>query len=68
VRVRITLIAYGAHLGRGDLSRSGFTDEQGKFSPSAQRATRHSGEYKLFAWENVPIDAPQEKSRIPEAV
>jgi hypothetical protein len=56
VRVRITLIAYGAHLGRGDLSRSGFTDEQGKF----HLRNVAPGEYKLFAWEDVPIDAPQD--------
>jgi hypothetical protein len=56
VRVRITLIAYGKHLGRGDLSRFGFTDEQGKF----HLRNVAPGEYKLFAWEDVPIDAPQD--------
>jgi len=56
VRVRITLIAYGAHLGRTDLSRSGFTDEQGKF----HLRNVAPGEYKLFAWEDAPSGAPQD--------
>ena len=56
VRVRITLIAYGKHLGRDDLSRSGFTDDQGK----CHLRNVAPGEYKLFAWEDAPIDAPQD--------
>jgi hypothetical protein len=56
VRVRVTLIAYGKHLGRGDLSRSGFTDEQGKF----HLRNVAPGEYKAFAWEDVPVGAPQD--------
>ena len=56
VRVRITLIAYGKHLGRSDLSRFAFTDEQGKF----HLRNVAPGEYKIFAWEDVPIGAPQD--------
>jgi hypothetical protein len=56
VRVRITLIAYGSHLSRSDLSRFGFTDEQGKF----HLRDVAPGEYKVFAWEDVPIGAPQD--------
>jgi hypothetical protein len=56
VRVRITLIAYGKQLGRSDLSRFGFTDEQGKF----HLRNVAPGEYKVFAWEDVPMGAPQD--------
>jgi hypothetical protein len=56
VRVRVTLIAYGTHLDRSDLSRSGFSDEQGKF----HLRNIAPGEYKVFAWEDVPIGAPQD--------
>jgi Carboxypeptidase regulatory-like domain len=56
VRIRITLIAYGNHLSRTDLSRSGFTDEQGKF----HLRNVAPGEYKVFAWEDVPVGAPQD--------
>lgn len=55
-RVRVTLIASGKQLGRGDLSRSGFTDEQGKF----QVKNIAPGDYEIFAWEDVPIGAPQD--------
>ncbi len=56
VRVRVTCIPYGNHLGRGDLSRFAFTDEKGFFRmPSVP-----PGEYKLFAWEDVPMGAPQD--------
>jgi len=50
------LIAYGSHLGRTDLSRPGFTDEQGKF----HLRNVAPGEYKIFAWEDVPVGAPQD--------
>jgi hypothetical protein len=50
------LIAYGNHLGRTDLSRSGFTDEQSKF----HLRNVAPGEYKVFAWEDVPVGAPQD--------
>jgi len=56
MRVRVTLIAYGTHLGRADLSHSGFTEEQGKF----HLRNVAPGEYKVFAWEDVPIGAPQD--------
>jgi protocatechuate 3,4-dioxygenase beta subunit/uncharacterized protein (DUF2141 family) len=56
VRVRVTLIAYGNHLSRIDLSRSGFTDEEGKF----HLRNVAPGEYRIFAWEDVPIGAPQD--------
>jgi len=56
VRVRVTLIAYGKLLGRGDLSPSGFTDEQGKF----HLKNIAPGDYEIFAWEDVPVGAPQD--------
>ena len=52
VRVLVTLIAYG----RRDLSQSGFTGEQGKFHLRGVAP----GEYKIFAWEDVPFGAPQD--------
>jgi hypothetical protein len=56
VRVRVTLIASGNHLGRSDLSRYGFTDEQGKFHIREVPP----GEYKAFAWADAPFGAPQD--------
>lgn len=56
VRVRVTLIAYGSHSGRMDLSHSGFTDEQGKF----HLRNVAPGDYRVFAWEDVPVGAPQD--------
>jgi hypothetical protein len=56
VRVRITLIAYGSHLGRNDLSRFAFSDEQSKF----HLRNVAPGEYLVFAWEDVPTGAPQD--------
>ncbi len=55
-RVRVTLIAYGSHLGRTDLANFGFADEQGKFHLRSVAP----GEYKVFAWEDVPAGAPQD--------
>jgi hypothetical protein len=55
-RVRVTLIASGNHLGRSDLSRYGFTDEQGKFHIREVPP----GEYKAFAWSDAPFGAPQD--------
>ena len=56
VRVRVTLIASGNHLGRSDLSRYAFTDEQGKFHvPDVP-----PGEYQAFAWSDAPFGAPQD--------
>jgi hypothetical protein len=41
--------------GRGDLLRSSFTDEMGRF-----RLMRVApGDYTLFAWDHVPEGAPQ---------
>jgi hypothetical protein len=56
VRVRVTLIASGNHLGRSDLSRYAFTDEQGKF----HMREVPPGEYKAFAWLDAPFGAPQD--------
>jgi uncharacterized protein (DUF2141 family) len=56
VRVRVTLIAYGSHLRRFDLSRTGFTDDQGKF----HLRNVAPGDYRVFAWEDVPVGAPQD--------
>jgi len=56
VRVRVTCIPYGSHAGRGDLSRFAFTDEKGSFRIQSVPP----GEYKLFAWEDVQMGAPQD--------
>lgn len=56
VRVRVTLIASGNHLGRSDLSRYGFTDEQGKFHIREVPPC----EYQAFAWSDAPFGAPQD--------
>jgi hypothetical protein len=37
-------------------SQSGFTDEKGKF----HLRDVAPGEYKIFAWEDVPFGAPQD--------
>jgi len=49
VRARVTIIAYGDHSGRIDLSRIGFTDDKGEFKIKDVAP----GEYKVFAWEDV---------------
>ncbi|HEY6391509.1 MAG TPA: carboxypeptidase-like regulatory domain-containing protein [Bryobacteraceae bacterium] len=51
VRVRVT-----CHSLRSDLSRSAFTDEKGSF----RMTNVPPGEYKIFAWEDVPMGAPQD--------
>jgi hypothetical protein len=56
VRTRVNLIAYGSHLGRTDLHRAGFTDDQGKFHIRDVAP----GEYKVFGWEDVPVGAPDD--------
>ena len=56
VRARVTLIGYGEHLGRIDLSRFAFTDEKGEFKIKNVAP----GDYKIFAWEDVPVGAPQD--------
>jgi hypothetical protein len=54
--VRVTLIAYGSRLGNIDFSRSGFSDDEGKF----HLRNIAPGAYKIFAWEDVPVGAPQD--------
>jgi len=55
LRARVNVIAYGDHAGRIDLSRLGFTDSKGEFKIKNVAP----GDYKVFAWEDVPIGAPQ---------
>jgi hypothetical protein len=56
VRARVNAIAYGDHLGRTDLHRFAFTDDKGEFSIHNVAP----GDYKIFAWEDVPVGAPQD--------
>jgi Carboxypeptidase regulatory-like domain len=56
VRSRVTVIPYGDHLGRIDLARTGFSDEKGEFKIKDVAP----GDYKVFAWEDVPVGAPQD--------
>jgi hypothetical protein len=56
VRARVTVIPYGDHLGRIDLARTGFSDEKGAFKIKDVAP----GDYKVFAWEDVPVGAPQD--------
>jgi len=56
VRARVNLIAYGAHSGRNNMNRVAFTDEQGVFKVKNVAP----GDYQVFAWENVPVGAPQD--------
>ncbi len=56
IRTSVNLIACGSRLGRLDLSRFDFTDDEGKF----HMKNVAPGEYMLFAWEDVPIGAPQD--------
>lgn len=55
VRARVNVIAYGDHAGRMDLNRAGFTNEKGDF----EIKNVAPGEYKIFAWEDVEVGAPQ---------
>jgi hypothetical protein len=55
-RARMNVIAYGDHANRMDLNRFGFTDEQGNFKITDVPP----GDYKVFAWEDVPEGAPQD--------
>jgi hypothetical protein len=55
-RARVNVIAYGDHANRGDLNRFGFTDDKGEFKIKDVPP----GEYKVFAWEDVPVGAPQD--------
>ena len=51
-RARVTVIASG----RADLARSGFTDDKGEFKID----DIPPGDYKVFAWVDVPEGAPQD--------
>jgi carboxypeptidase family protein len=55
-RVRVTVIPDGANLGRDDLSRFAFTEEDGAY----QVKDIAPGEYNVFAWEDVEVGAPQD--------
>jgi hypothetical protein len=55
-RARVNVIAYGDQANRGDLNRFGFTDDKGEFKIKDVPP----GEYKVFAWEDVPVGAPQD--------
>jgi hypothetical protein len=55
-RARVDAIADGDHALRTDFSRSAFSDEKGQFKISDLTP----GQYKIFAWENVPDGAPQD--------
>ena len=55
-RVRVTAIPVGANLGRMDNSRFAFTNGEGKFE--IQKLA--PGDYKIFAWDNVEVGAPQD--------
>jgi hypothetical protein len=55
-RARVNIIAYGDHANRRDLNRFGFTDEKGEFKITDVPP----GDYKVFAWEDVPVGAPQD--------
>ncbi len=56
VRARVTVIPYGDHSGRIDLARTGFSDEKGEFKIKNVAP----GDFKVFAWEDVPVGAPQD--------
>jgi hypothetical protein len=56
VRARVNVIAYGDHSDRGDFNRFGFSDGKGEFNIK----NVPPGEYKVFAWEDVPVGAPQD--------
>jgi hypothetical protein len=55
-RARVNVIAYGAQSSHTDFNRFGFTDEKGDFKIKDVPP----GEYKVFAWEDVPVGAPQD--------
>jgi hypothetical protein len=55
-RARVNTIAYGDHSSRTDLNRFAFTDEMGEFKIKDVPP----GEYKVFAWQDVPVGAPQD--------
>jgi hypothetical protein len=55
-KVRVTLVPEGGWTGREDLSRFAFSDEKGEFKIRSVPP----GDYKIFAWEDVPAGAPQD--------
>jgi len=55
-RARVNAIAYGDHAAWGGLNRFGFSDDKGEFKIKDVPP----GEYKVFAWEDVPVGAPQD--------
>ena len=55
-RARVNVIAYGEHSNRMDLNRVGFTDSKGEFKIKDVPP----GDYKVFAWQDVPQAAPQD--------
>jgi hypothetical protein len=55
-RARADAIADGGHANRPDFNRSTFSDEKGQFKIT----DLPPGQYKIFAWENVPDGAPQD--------
>jgi hypothetical protein len=55
-RARVDAIPDGDHAKRQDFNRSTFSDEKGQFKIT----DLPPGQYKMFAWENVPDGAPQD--------
>lgn len=55
-RARVDAIPDGDHAKRPDFNRSTFSDEKGQFKIT----DLPPGQYKIFAWENVPDGAPQD--------
>jgi uncharacterized GH25 family protein len=56
VRARVNVIADGDHSNRTDLNHFTFTNEKGEF----RLRSVPPGDYKVFAWEDVPVGAPQD--------
>jgi hypothetical protein len=56
VRARVNVIAYGDHADRMDFNCGAFTNDQGEFRFKSVAP----GDYKVFAWEDVPPGAPQD--------
>jgi Carboxypeptidase regulatory-like domain len=56
MRAQVTCVPIGKHAARTDFSRFAVTDESGLFRmPSVP-----PGEYKLFAWADAPMGAPED--------
>ncbi len=56
LRAHVDAIPDGDHANRPDFNRSTFSSEKGQF----KIADLPPGQYKIFAWENVPDGAPQD--------